>query len=477
VEKAKAVVHFIVLREWHMIELPVAQNWMAVTKYCELSVNSLLPRFVLEQNKLRKFRKLVAYLNKKSRYYQKVIKEQGIDIENCKPEDFPVMTKASLMEYFDHIVTDEQITKVGIDNFITHSKDYRELYLNKYHVVHSSGSSGEIGYFVFTKRDWLHGLSQGFRLRHAKVFGRRHFAFYGATGGHYGGVSTVTSGIYDVANKQHDVRVYETSGPVEVVVEQLNDFQPEVLGGYTTGLKILAEKQNLRTLHITPKAIEALGEPVTQADKAYLQAAFKCKVFNLYGCSEHLLMGVGHPGEAGITLYDDDLIYEFHNDHTIITNLFNRTLPLIRYRMSDILQLQPVSASRGPYRKIGGIVGRGTSIAKFVNLHGEEDFISAMMLDYYLPGVNRFQMRPTSRISFDFLVRLEQGQTLAQEVATAESARQWLREILDQKKMQNVHFNVRIVDDIPIDAKTGKFQLIASAVRPEMAPILKAMTG
>ena len=44
-----------------------------------------------------------------------------------------------------------------------------------------------------------------------------------------------------------------------------------VLGGYTTALKMLAEKQSVGVLRIAPRSIEALGEVVTESDKAYLQ--------------------------------------------------------------------------------------------------------------------------------------------------------------------------------------------------------------
>ena len=66
-----------------------------------------------EQIKLlqqEKFIKLVRFAAQKSPYYQKIAKN-NIDINNCKPEDFPILTKETLIKEFDNIVTDKQITK------------------------------------------------------------------------------------------------------------------------------------------------------------------------------------------------------------------------------------------------------------------------------------------------------------------------------------------------------------------------------
>ena len=104
-----------------------------------------------------------------------------------------------------------------------------------------------------------------------------------------------------------------------------------------------------------------------------------------------------------MTLLDDNLIFEFYEDHSVITNLFNYTLPLIRYRMSDILR--PVSAPQARRIVIQNLVGRTEQMPVFVNGAGAKDFISPHIInEIFVNGVTRFQMQITGPSSFRFLI-------------------------------------------------------------------------
>ena len=76
----------------------------------------------------------------------------------------------------------------------------------------------------------------------------------------------------------------------------------------------------------------------------------------MYACTEHMMLGISNPDGDTMTLMDDNLMFEFYEDHSVITNLFNYTLPLIRYRMSDIMR--PVSAPEARRIVIQNLVGR-----------------------------------------------------------------------------------------------------------------------
>ena len=109
-------------------------------------------------------------------------------------------------------------------------------------------------------------------------------------------------------------------------------------------------------------------------------------------------------------LYEDELMFEINDDQrTLVTNLYNRALPLIRYRMGDVLQ--PVeSDEHAPYRSIAEVVGRVEQVAKFVNGRGVMDGISPHAINELLiPHVRQFQMRITGPTSFELAIVLEKG--------------------------------------------------------------------
>lgn len=431
----------------------------------EFSRNKKLTRTELEALKLEKFRKLVRHAQQNSPYYERIISENAIDVANCTPLDFPILTKSMLIENFDDIVTDRRISRDVVSKFLTQSKTPNELLFDEFHVVHTSGSSGQVGYFVFSEEDWARGLAQGPRsssMSERKIgFQRPRMAYFGAIGGHFAGVSMISSSQRGILKWLMKLSLNEVNDPLPKVISHLNEFQPHVLSGYTTALKMLAQKQLSGELNISPIAVSTGGEAQTDADRELFSRAFNCAIGNGYGCSEHLMMGFSRPDGKTMELYDDYLIYEFFSDHSIVTNLFNFTLPLIRYHMSDIFRLVEDDNSAEPYLLIHSLVGRSEIVPRFENRDSVEDFISAFtIIELFLPGVSRFQMRIKSRTSFQFAICLNDDLPEQDQEAAVSATTLRLQEVLAQKQMENVSFDILVVDDLPVNEKTGKFQLI-----------------
>src|SRR5579862_9520738 len=118
--------------------IPVAMRSrpvILIRKLREFRRNAQMTRAQLEDTKLIKFRNLARHAFKHSLYYQQLISERRIDIDRCRPSDFPPLTKALLMASFDRIVTDPRITKRGITDFLTRSHDPTDLFLNEFRVL------------------------------------------------------------------------------------------------------------------------------------------------------------------------------------------------------------------------------------------------------------------------------------------------------------------------------------------------------
>ena len=333
-----------------------------------------------EEQRLVRFRKLVKHAYKKSPYYTNIIDQHNIDLDSAVPEDFPVLTKSIAMEHFDDIVTDKNITKKSIEEFVNTSSDPKELFLNKYTALVTSGSSGEEGYFVSHVLDTIRGLSSIAPNRHSKkaslVFNyitsflkrrkRPTVAFYGNISGHYAG--------YDSATKWPELlfktKGFEINESVSSTVKDINQFFPDILCAYTTMLKILADEQNNGNLKISPKVVIATAETVTKDDLVFLNKAFpQSHVMSLYASSEHGNMGRSNSDKETMTLFDDKLIFEFYEDHTLVTNLCNYTMPLIRYKMSDVLI--PLSEKNTYPTIVKNLVSRTETQVNFKNFFGD----------------------------------------------------------------------------------------------------------
>jgi phenylacetate-CoA ligase len=428
-------------------------------------------RAALEAAKEQKFRTLIRHACTHAPYYANIIRERGLDVNTCKAGDFPLLTKSILMANFNDIVTDRRVTKQVIADFLTRSTDPKERLFNNLTVMHTSGTSGEVGYFLYAPADF--SRLRVAAMRNRKVFRgqfprlgfrlhRIRVAFYGATGGHFAGVTGVASMQRGVRKLFVDARAFEVNTPLPDVIGEINRFQPDALWGYTTALKMLGDEQRSGRLNIKPLALIATGEMVTQADLQFLSQAFGgARALSMYACTEHMMLGISNLDGETMTLLDDNLIFEFYEDHSVITNLFNYTLPLIRYRMSDILR--PVSSPGARRIVIQNLVGRTEQMPVFVNGAGAKDFISPHIInEVFVKGVTRFQMQITGPSSFRFPICVDAGLDEAERATAAAGVRMRLAEILAQKGLSNVAFEVQIVADIPLNERTRKFQLIVT---------------
>lgn len=118
--------------------------------------------------------------------------------------------------------------------------------------------------------------------------------------------------------------------------DALNKLNPDVVTGYPTGIGMLAEMQLSGKLSVKPRAVICGGEPIKPETEELIQEVWGSELINYYAASESLILGVERTDLKGFYLFDDVNYIEFGDDHILLTNLYNYTQPLIRYRMNDI---------------------------------------------------------------------------------------------------------------------------------------------
>ena len=216
-----------------------------IKSFIQCRVNEKRSREKILQLQEKKFRKMLRFAYKNSMFYRDLYRSKGIsekDLNTMKIDEVPIIDKDIIMDNFDDVVTKKDVTKQQLMSFLEKNKDPSKLYLNKYHVVHTSGSSGKIGVFVYSRKDWDSFFPYITRVFDFK-FKKNKSAFFGAADGHFLGVSfSVWLGI-GLSRFFVDSLILDITKPLEVHIEKLNAFQPDILGGYFTGLTILAREQ------------------------------------------------------------------------------------------------------------------------------------------------------------------------------------------------------------------------------------------
>jgi phenylacetate-CoA ligase len=161
------------------------------------------------------------------------------------------------------------------------------------------------------------------------------------------------------------------------VLGEMRDWQPVLVDGYAEALVLLARYQlSRREEPVRPRAIMSSAQTLPPSDRALVQEAFQCPVFDKYGAREfsgvayECEMHDGHHVVEGYLveiLRDGEPVAPGETGEIVITDLSNRCLPFIRYRIGDLgVAVDPdrVCACGRSLPRIGNIEGRVQSIVQ-----------------------------------------------------------------------------------------------------------------
>lgn len=418
----------------------------------------------------KKLRKLLTFAFEQSEYYRRKFKAAGITEENIHAvpvSQIPTLSKAELLEHFDELVTASDLTQEGLRKFDSEEVEKRKTYLGKYHVVHSSGSTGNPGFFVYDEAAWnnmLLGIIRGAlwsmsmpQILKLLAHGPR-IVYLAATDGRYGGAMAVGDGVEGLkASQMHlDIKT-----PLTEWIKQIREFKPNIIIGYPSAIKILAELVDEGDVELSVIRIISCGEPLGSSLRKYLEKIFNVQVVNFYGASESLALGVELDPKKGMLLFDDMNVVEVIDGKMYLTSLYNFAQPLIRYKISDNLTLQkPEPNSEYPFTKAIGLLGRNEDILWFSDINGNREFLHPLAIEgFCITGLLDYQFVQTGEDSFEMLVETSCG--ASREEIRSELQRQ-MNDILAEKKLVFVAFHVLFVDEILPNPRTGKKQLVIS---------------
>jgi len=144
-----------------------------------------------------------------------------------------------------------------------------------------------------------------------------------------------------------------------------------VLVGYASMIRVLAEEQLAGRLQIAPRAVNSASEVLSGAGRGLATRAGGVPPFDVYAATETGGIAAECAHHTGMHLFEDLVIAEVVDDdyapvpagttgaRLLVTVLSSRTLPLIRFELTDRVRLSTGTCPCGrPFRLVAGIEGR-----------------------------------------------------------------------------------------------------------------------
>ncbi len=321
----------------------------------------------LEKFQVESLRRLCDYTYVRSHFYQRFHK----GLTDRPLQELPVLTKATLMENFDELVTDRSVHLEEVRAYA--AQDHAdERFQNRFWVNATSGSSGQPGFFLFNNSEWIYVLASFARSQE----------WSGVTINltHRQKMATVAS----ISPWHMSAKVAETvkswwrpsirmpaTQPLPQTDQQLTDWQPEVLIAYASMAGILAEEQLANRLNIHPQVVYSASEVLTPQTRQRVREAWGNEPFNQYVATETASIAAEHKTCRSMHFFEDLVVVEVVDEHyqpvppgefgakMLITNLFNRTQPLIRYELDDSVRVSSEKHACGmPFAVLDSVQGR-----------------------------------------------------------------------------------------------------------------------
>lgn len=366
----------------------------------------------------RRLLNLIEFARRRSPFYLQLYSDLPEGINDLRL--LPPVAKPELMARFDEWVTDPAVTRAGVEAFVADKTLVGQPYLGRYFVCTTSGTTGHpaillhdpdaITVYLVTDMLRVYPAWMTPRLLWAMLRAGGRTASVIATGDHFGAFAMMertrklSPWLDGYLNRKG--RVLSVTKPLSELVQELNEFQPARLMGYSTAMALLAEEQAAGRLQIKPILVGTVGEWLAPTERERIRAVFHCPVRDTYGSSECFSdafdceYGWLHVSSDWVILEPVDEAYRSvpagQPSHTVLlTNLANYVQPFIRYDQGDSIIVRPDPCPCGSPLPAIRVEGRRDEILHMQTPNGDVIPLLPMAVATVVegtPGVRRFQV-------------------------------------------------------------------------------------
>jgi len=245
-------------------------------------------------------------------------------------------------------------------------------------------------------------------------------------------------------------------------IEEIRRRGIRFLEGYPSTMYIVARFLLGRGESLPLRAVFTSSETLHAAQREAFEAAFLCPVFDFYGHAERVVFAGECDRHRGKHLFDEYGVTEIIDDDgrpvaddtpgmLTGTTLWNRGMPIIRYRTGDV-------SARGAERcECGRGLGRLADIATKA-----EDIVVTPDGRFVSPSVLTHPFKPFDQLRKSQIIQDAPDHVLVKLVPSSgfsEAHRAELTAGLQLRLGEAMRIETRIVDDIPAE-KSGKFRWV-----------------
>jgi len=246
------------------------------------------------------------------------------------------------------------------------------------------------------------------------------------------------------------------------LVSFLKAYNPQVMVGYPSLFELLSGKNDGV---ISPRVIFCTGEVLSSHCRSLMESSFGAEIIDCYGCTEGGDISWECPQEhSGYHINIDSIVVEFVKDGEIVeageegeivlTNLFNYSMPFIRYNVGDVGVPSDEQCSCGRTLPLMDLLS-GRSDDFIVLPDGRRLSPLCILNSENFFEVSRFRLVQRRRNLIEVWLKMDEGYKEA-SVTRCISA---LRKVFGR----DVDVRANIVDEIPRD-NSGKIRRIVSEV-------------
>lgn len=277
--------------------------------------------------------------------------------------NFPTVDKAMMMRHFDRFNT----RGIGRERAIAvalraeQDRDF-SADIDGCTVGLSSGTSGHRGLFLVSPAEQTRWAGTILARAIPDLRPGHRVAFF----------LRANSRLYERTSSVVQFRFFDLMQPLAQVIATLNSFRPRLIVGPPSLLALLADARETGTLRVHPTRLISVAEVIEPHDRARLEQVFQVPVGEVYQCTEGLVAvtcrhGSLHVQEDVMVMQGDTVSTDDPSRVTpILTDLWRRTQPIIRYRLGDILQLDMAPCRCGStWQRIAAIEGRQDDLCWF----------------------------------------------------------------------------------------------------------------